>query len=557
MKKLISAATSLAMAATMLSAAVPFATGAAAAKSFELKAYLNPDGTQASTTINVDNGDVTVPVALYAITEADVQSVNALFTVNSADGDASKVVFEGTEPILPGAEYFTTEQTITTASGAEISTTALVGWNDKVSESKRGSTIAPDGTYTFFIEQAGSQYNPCDNACVSGLWIGQGYSFVGSSSSDYPVLVVNVTFPKGIAAGDYTLDFVNEAKDDKGNYTTMMEGSTKYSKANGNIDFVESGALTITVEGEKVDPPTTTAPVTTAAPATTAPTTTADAPKTTSPDAAGKVTDDSIIVSGGEYTVDFTKQEADDFDDAGNAYIFADAMLEDTTGRTVSMIKAFLADLPEGISLDPDAPYEHDFQAVGSKTDEYLNGGIYINCLKAGEPVYIDNSKPIIMYTFVVDKDTPTGDYEFTWDQFEIVESSSKDPYEAKKVAGVIHVVNGDTPVTTTEAPKTTAPTTTEAPKTTVPTTTAAPTQAPTKAGDPVWGDTNCDGTVNIADVVVLNRWLTDSSAITISDQGKLNADCCDPKDGAGLDSDDSDAIIRRIVHLVTLPTTK
>lgn len=331
MKKLISAATSLAMAATMLSAAVPFATGAAAARSMELKAYLNPDGTQASTTINVSDESVTVPVALFATTDADIQALNARFTVNSKDGDASKVIFEGEAPITSGMDYFTTEQTFQTSAG-EISTTKLVCWNDSITVSKRGgTTISSAGTYTFFNVPAGDQYNPCTNACMSGVWIGSGYSWAGESSSDFPIIVVPVTFPKGLPAGDYTLDFVNEANDDKGNYSTMMEGAEKYSKATGGIEFAESAALTITVKNDSDEPQVTTAPpVTTEAPKSTTvpdgPKTTA-APKTTSPDAANKKTDDSITISGGEYTVDFSALSADDVDADGNASIIAAAAL--------------------------------------------------------------------------------------------------------------------------------------------------------------------------------------------------------------------------------------
>ena len=75
-----------------------------------------------------------------------------------------------------------------------------------------------------------------------------------------------------------------------------------------------------------------------------------------------------------------------------------------------------------------------------------------------------------------------------------------------------------------------------------------------TKAGDPLYGDTNCDGVVRINDVVLLNKWLNDAKSYAMSDQGKLNADCCDPQAGEGLDANDSDAIIRSIVHLVELP---
>ena len=35
--------------------------------------------------------------------------------------------------------------------------------------------------------------------------------------------------------------------------------------------------------------------------------------------------------------------------------------------------------------------------------------------------------------------------------------------------------------------------------------------------------------------------------------QGNINADCCDDKGGEGLDKNDSEAIIKSIVHLVDI----
>ncbi|MDE6092012.1 MAG: glucuronoarabinoxylan endo-1,4-beta-xylanase, partial [Ruminococcus sp.] len=111
---------------------------------------------------------------------------------------------------------------------------------------------------------------------------------------------------------------------------------------------------------------------------------------------------------------------------------------------------------------------------------------------------------------------------------------------------------------TTTAAPA--ATTTTAKPANT--TTTATPaatttTQNPSGSGTVHYGDTNCDGQVRINDVVVLNRYLNDAKSITVSDQGKRNADCYNPKDGAELTAEDSKAIIQSIVHLVELPVNK
>ena len=102
------------------------------------------------------------------------------------------------------------------------------------------------------------------------------------------------------------------------------------------------------------------------------------------------------------------------------------------------------------------------------------------------------------------------------------------------------------TTTTTTPSISTTRPVASTAPVTT---TTPAPTTQP--IGDVLYGDTNCDGKVNIADVVMLNKYLTNADKYPVTDNGKKNADC-DTK--AGLTTNDSYCIIRSIVKLVTLP---
>ena len=88
------------------------------------------------------------------------------------------------------------------------------------------------------------------------------------------------------------------------------------------------------------------------------------------------------------------------------------------------------------------------------------------------------------------------------------------------------------------------------------PATTTAPVVTTTQApvGDRLPGDANVNGVVDIADVVVVNRFL--ANTMELSEQGKANADCCDTKLGADINAKDSDAIIKSIVHLVTLDCT-
>ena len=106
MKKLVSAVTSLCMAATMIGSVVPAVTSAAdAKKGFSIKAYADSDSKYASegskVTVSKEDiaaGDVTVPCAIYLSENTpDTEAFSVQLTVNSEDGDASGVKFKGYE----------------------------------------------------------------------------------------------------------------------------------------------------------------------------------------------------------------------------------------------------------------------------------------------------------------------------------------------------------------------------------------------------------------------------------------------------------------------------
>ena len=103
---------------------------------------------------------------------------------------------------------------------------------------------------------------------------------------------------------------------------------------------------------------------------------------------------------------------------------------------------------------------------------------------------------------------------------------------------------------TTTEAATTTtktttttaAATTTQAPATT---TTEQTTTAP--VGEVLYGDTNVDGKVSIADAVLLNKYLAGNAEM--SAQGKINADC--DKTSTELNLDDTTMILKFLAQLI------
>jgi hypothetical protein len=126
------------------------------------------------------------------------------------------------------------------------------------------------------------------------------------------------------------------------------------------------------------------------------------------------------------------------------------------------------------------------------------------------------------------------------------------------------------TSATTSTSEKKTTTTTVSDTTTTVTTTTTTP-QPLEKLDVTMWGDTNCDGTVNVADVVVLNRLLNEPTYVVkhpvtkadVTAQGKVNADVVDPqnKEGKGIDPTkvkltgaDSEAIAMYILEKGNIP---
>lgn len=139
------------------------------------------------------------------------------------------------------------------------------------------------------------------------------------------------------------------------------------------------------------------------------------------------------------------------------------------------------------------------------------------------------------------------------------VDGTTYEQYEVSEVAGSV-TITGSGAETTTEAPTTTAApeTTTE----TVPTTTAepvvsseTPTSQTTGGGTTnlLYGDTNCDGRIDITDAVHLNRALAD--VVTLNEGGRANADV--NADGR-LSADDASVLLRFLVSLIdSLPYTQ
>lgn len=571
MKKLFSAATSLIMAASAVaSTVVPFATGAAdASKSFELRAF---EG--ASTKISADAinaGDVTVPVGVYYVeSTADLKALNFQLTVNGATSgaDASGVKFEmiqaGGKVNATPKEYKTVDGTFTT--DILINFASKVEFDDFVEETvasaggQVGSSVAENNA------DAGAK-----NAYAGYAWTPPtgGYKWAGTTSDEYPVVVLNVTFPKGTPQGTYSLEFLDYAYDKAhpDNLSCMVEsGSTKYTTKNSNLTL-KNIDIVIGDAGEVKETTTTQAPTVVTTTTTQAPTVVT----TTTTTGGGSVTPTPSTDPTPAHAEESEFTPVDDFiidlNNGGAGYTFTlDELKEKNTFNISATVKdmgshksakliAKPGKAPDGFTITPRTTNYAYNNAVWE-----LNGETYYcNTMNAdGDSDVIGSDKPIMAFQAAVDVDTvKPGVYTYTFARFDVAEDGTgQKEISPLVIPAVITIVGDETPVETTTTVTTGAPVQTTTTTTATPSqgTTVPPTDAP--VGDVLYGDANDNKVVNIADVVVLNKWLNNNADYAITAQGKVNADCCDPKDGAEINASDSDAIIRSIVHRITLPTT-
>ncbi|MBQ9898446.1 MAG: hypothetical protein IJM44_03210 [Ruminococcus sp.] len=521
MKKLISAVTSLCVAATMVSAVAPISSGAAETKGFAIKTL---DG--ASTTIDCSSGDVKLPLAIY-LTESEADTSSVAVAASFVSGpEVGKVKIAETDVYDFASDFYSEAKTFEKADGTTFDTTYVPAWCG--SFSRKGAYTGAGGSYNALTAKDKMAAYGCDYAYVAGGWtnVSGTYTYTGATSDAYPFLVFTVTFPQGIAAGDYTIDFVNVGADSEHpeNKATMIEvGNTKFTKDNGNLTV---DSLTITVAG---DAPTSSSTQTTA---------TTTKPDNTTTTTSVDTSDADIVVDLGNYTVP-----------SGGGDVEMNVTM-DPKGNYLTSVSAFMT-APDGIVWDGMEDKSPAFGSAITINDNQmkfnfatLNGSAAKTC---------DAGAEIATIYWIVPETTADGTYQIGCDKFEIMNGT--DVYKVAVINGTITVgEGGETSSTTTSATTTSSTTTTTT--TTSTTTTSSTTTTEKQPGTPDYGDANCDGVVNVADVVVLNKWRNDNTSYDLTAQGKLNADCFAPKGGDEITDEDSLAILQSIVHLVTLPAT-
>lgn len=256
MKKLLSAATSLCMAASLLSVLPATVSAADSTKALTIGAYAQSGSAYASqgsnVTISADDiaaGDVKVPCAVY-LSEgtADCETLAIPITINSSNSDVKNVKFDLIDPTKP---YFSEAKTVTTAKGETLKTKNAVVFAAGLDEM---GDYAPTGITNLTIAENQESAGAKNYYIGYGQTFPRGYSWTGSKSDDYPVFVFDVTFPKGTSAGDYTIDFCNYEKDAKKNPALLVEAeSGRYANLN-DLSNLKLNPMKITVGGGNTQP---------------------------------------------------------------------------------------------------------------------------------------------------------------------------------------------------------------------------------------------------------------------------------------------------------------
>ena len=552
MKKLISAVTSLCMAATMVSAVVPATVGAAdATKGFSIKTY-NPDKPGISdgsskVTVTKDqlaNGDYTFPAAVY-LTEATNGGTGSFSLNLSTTSPDIKFALRS-----PNKSYFDDERTFTISSG-EAKTDCYISFGGKY-DKVNGYDSA--GRYVFGVAESQSKAGT-DNYFLGLTWNNDGeqYKWAGTKSDDFPVYVFDVTVPKGTPAGTYDIDFLHYDTDDRADVTVMTplveayrasdsDPAAKYSIEDSNLTL---NKMTIEVQG---DGPVATTTTTQAQPQPTTTTTTVTTP------VGNADFNFSIVDENGQSTAKVK---------AGQE-VLVNVNVNAGSNTCAGMDAQF--DLG-GLDMET---VVNKSKALGNAKvkDNKAEGRISIIATdeETGEPVAVKNGSAAVQFYVTIPQDAAAGTtYKIDMVASELKifkQGGSGDKYTGAWTPLTLTV---GAPVTSTTTNVTTTTTTVTTTTTTVtepqPTTTTTNPNPGTKLV-PTWGDVNCDGSVNVADVVVLNRYLNNPT-YPVSDQGKVNGDVLDPQDKTGaavdpagvrLTAADSETILKSIVELVTLP---
>jgi hypothetical protein len=277
MKKLISAVTSLCMAASMVCTVVPATVGAAdASKGLSIKTYdiQNPDAASGKSEITISKKDIpadgyTIPSAVYYSEDTDNSTGSLLASITTDSKDIKFKMYD------PSKDAYTSENKSYKLGDVEFTTNKYISFGGYCKSARDGYKAA--GLYQMACESSQTAAKT-DNYFIGCSWMNNGkdYKWAGAKSDSYPLYAFDTIIPQDIAAGTYKVmfcDYNTDATGKNDNPCPMVESAgTRYTKKEGNLKLSE---LTIKVVSDDVQQTTTTVnPVTTTTIKTPNPTTT-------------------------------------------------------------------------------------------------------------------------------------------------------------------------------------------------------------------------------------------------------------------------------------------
>ena len=470
MKKLLSAATSLVMAATMVAAAAPVAVSAAdATKGFSVKTYdsKNPSAASAKSSITINKEDIpaggyVIPTALY-YSEATVNSTDSLLVALTTD--SKDISFKYYDP----ADVYADEASTYTINGTEFTTNRYISFAGYCNSKREGYKAG--GKYVFGCDPSQAAAGT-DNYFLGCSWMNNGvdYKWAGDSSDAYPFYVFDTVIPQSIKAGTYTVKFCDYNTDSTGvnnNPSPMVEGAGSRYTIKGGTDLplkLEEFTINVVEPGQTPETTTTAKPVET--------TTTTAAPVVTT-------TTQGQSTSKADVTFDFVEYNSQKASITAKAGDKIDVDVNINAGSNDISALDVLFKLSDGLKLD----------AITGTADAFPTATVSSNVaelranyatLKGDTPLKAENGKSAFQLTVEVPAGTPDGVYTVGFgNQCKVFKDNTKFNYETAFTPLTITV--GNPPITTTEKPAQTTAVTTEKPVTTSVTTQAQPSNADVK----------------------------------------------------------------------------
>ena len=572
MKKFISAVTSICMTATMLAAAVPATVANAkegkpvdTQKGYSIRVEGETDNYYEVSAADVAAGDVTIPCGFYIEeeTEGECAGILATFGISEDCPDTSAIqLVDGGDPTK---DYWDTEKEYTLSDGTTFSTKCRPMFTGGV---KRGS-YTPNATQWSHLLSKDQAMFGVNLPNIVLNWISTDNSYwLGSTSDEFPFYYFDVVIKKGAPEGEYKIDFYDFFKDEAGyqpsntigsaylnyEYTQLLQSTT----GEGTLYFEP---LTIKVgEGEsKVTTTTTPTPVKPTTTTTTAPDT-GDGEGVTFDWKENDIKANAGDVIYGDMTIDTNGQAAIGID---MGFVFEGGESSPLFSCVTDMAKK--TDAFGGLGLvpnwsgNPSSPTAVLVDKDGNPMTATFNAPLGTSVGEGDNAVYTPtvptDGEVMTWFEFSIPDDCPDGDYYFNLAYVVLNKDSVPTPFtDITYVPLHVQVGDGGSDVVTT----TTTTATTPKPTTTTTVTTPKPTTPPDPSSDPgayLLGDTNCDGKVNVADVVILNKYLAGKGDL-MTDQGKINGEVTAPTtvlSGVDLTYEDSTYIIQSIIHLWTL----